>query len=47
MGAMCWLPGLMTATVWLATPTRGAGDTTGAKVAKLRDPLSYRLAALR
>ena len=40
------LPGLMAATAELATPTRSAGDATGAKVAELRDLLSYHITPL-
>ena len=46
MGAMSGLPGLMAATAWLATPTRGVRDATGAQVAKLSDLLSYHLTPL-
>jgi hypothetical protein len=36
----------MAATAELTTPARGAGDATGAKVAKLRDLLSYHITPL-
>jgi len=46
MGAMTGLSRSMAATTGLATPTRGTGDATGAKVAELGDLSHHRLPSL-
>jgi hypothetical protein len=46
IGAVTWLTRSMAATTWFTTPTRGAADATGTKVAELSDSSSKALTLL-